>query len=194
MRRPLENCLYALALPYRISPKELTLQPLQLLIPQSVLRQHPPHRLLQHLPTPPLPHHALEVDLLETARPRRVPVVLLLLQLLSRHVQVRAAGGDNVVAAVGAGIPDRLVLAHEDDGDAGGQAAERGGGGRGEGDVVPGSGIGEAGLWDVLGRQEKGGMEGRGGGRKYTADGLGHFGWSFVTGALGARSYGWLCG
>lgn len=75
-----------------------------------------------------------------------MPIVFLLLQFLARDVQVRAAGGDDVVAAVGAGVPDRLVLAHEDDGDAGGEAAEGGRIGRGEGDVMPGSGVGEAGL------------------------------------------------
>lgn len=91
-------------------------------------------------------------------------VVQLLPALLARGVQVRAVGYDDVVAAVGRGLPDRLVLAHEQDGDAGREAAEgrrrelrRGG--RGErpdggedlvgsrgGDVVPGSGVGKLGL------------------------------------------------
>ena len=34
------------------------------------------------------------------------------------------------------------MLAHEEDGDAGGEAAEGRGGGGGEGDVVPGAGVG----------------------------------------------------
>jgi len=71
-----------------------------------------------------------------------------------------AVGYNDIVAAVGGGVPDRLVLAHEQDGDARGQAAEggwrhgRGGGldgaeGRvrgGGGDVVPYAGVGEPGL------------------------------------------------
>ncbi len=75
-------------------------------------------------------------------------VVLLLLHLLAGDKDVVAPGRDDVVAAVGRGVPDRLVFAHKEDGDAGGEAAEGRGCGGGEGDVVPGSGVGEAGLQD----------------------------------------------
>lgn len=52
-------------------------------------------------------------------------------------MQGRAVSHYDVVAAVGGRVPDRLVLAHEQDGDAGGQApegrgVERGGVGGGE--------------------------------------------------------------
>lgn len=57
-----------------------------------------------------------------------------------------AAGGDDVVAAVGGRVPDGLVLALQQDGDAGCQAAEGWGRGRGERDVVPDSAVCEAGL------------------------------------------------
>lgn len=43
-------------------------------------------------------------------------------------VQRRAVGDDDIVAAVSGGVPDGLVLAHEDHGDTGGETAERGGG------------------------------------------------------------------
>lgn len=92
-------------------------------------------------------------------------IVLLLVHLLARGVQMRAVGYDDVVAAVGRGVPDRLVLSHEEGRDAGGEAAEGrwgdlgcdGGGGGGcwagteggegdvggaGGDVVPGAGVG----------------------------------------------------
>lgn len=55
---------------------------------------------------------------------------------------VVAICGDDVVAAVGGGIPDGFVFSLEEDGDAGGEAAEGGGGGGGEGDVVPYSTVG----------------------------------------------------
>lgn len=61
-------------------------------------------------------------------------------------MQIGAVGRDDVIAAVGGWVPDRFVLAHEDDGDPGGEAAEGRGGGGGEGDVVPEAGVGEAGL------------------------------------------------
>lgn len=52
-------------------------------------------------------------------------IVLLLLHLLAGDVQVVAADGDDVVAAVGGGVVHGLVLAHEGEGDLGGEAAER---------------------------------------------------------------------
>lgn len=55
-------------------------------------------------------------------------VVRLAPHFLARRVQRGAVGHDDVVAAVCGGIVDGFVLAHEDDGDAGGEAAERGGG------------------------------------------------------------------
>ena len=52
-------------------------------------------------------------------------VVLLLLHLLAGGVQLRQAGDDDVVAAVGTRVINGFVLAHEREGDGGGQAAER---------------------------------------------------------------------
>lgn len=83
-------------------------------------------------------------------------VVRLAPLLVARRVQTRAVGHHHVVAAVGGGIPDRLVLAHQDGGDARGEATERRGsdslgrsldgregGVRGDGrDVVPDTGVG----------------------------------------------------
>lgn len=43
-------------------------------------------------------------------------VVLLLVAFLSGGVQIVQTNGDNVVSAVGRGVPDRLVLAHEGNG------------------------------------------------------------------------------
>ena len=58
-------------------------------------------------------------------------------------MQAGALGHDDVVAAVGAGVVDRFVFAHEDDGDLGGEAAEGSGFLRGgEGEEVPGAGVG----------------------------------------------------
>lgn len=51
-------------------------------------------------------------------------VVLFLDALLARDVQVVAARGHYVVAAVGRGVPYRLVFAHQEDGDRGGDAAQ----------------------------------------------------------------------
>lgn len=55
-----------------------------------------------------------------------MPVVELLPALLARRVQVVAVGDDDVVAAVGRRVEDGLVFSHEQDGDAGGEPAERG--------------------------------------------------------------------
>ena len=43
-------------------------------------------------------------------------IVLLLEPLLARCAEVVAANGNDVVAAVCRGVPDRLVFAHEEDG------------------------------------------------------------------------------
>jgi hypothetical protein len=58
-------------------------------------------------------------------------------------VEVRAVNGDDVVAAVGRGVEDGLVFAHEGQRDGGGDAPE---GTRVGADVdeVPGAGVGEA--------------------------------------------------
>lgn len=151
--------------------KTPTLQPRHAIIPQPVLRQHSPDRAPQDLPSSPLLHHALHGDLLQAARPRRVRVVLLLLHLLAGRVQLRQPRADDVVAAVRAGVVDRLVLAHEREGDGGGQAAERARVAAGV-DEVPGARVGEAGLGGVRGLLYVGiivsGM--------YLADELGHGG------------------
>lgn len=127
---PLESTISSLSILH--PPKEkapLTLQPSQPIIPQTILRQHAPDRLLQNLATPPLPDQTLHTNLLQTARPRRMAVVFLLLHLLARHQHVGTSGRDHVIPAVGRRVPDRFMLAHEEDGDAGGEAAERRGGG-----------------------------------------------------------------
>lgn len=115
----------------------LTLQPIQSLIPQSVLRQHSPHCPLQHLSSSPLPHHALHIHTLQRPRSRRSLVVQFLLFLLAGDEHVVAASCDHVITAVGGGIPDGFVLALEEDRDLSGDATKRGGGWGGEGDVVP---------------------------------------------------------
>lgn len=88
-------------------------------------------------------------------------VVRLLPHLAARDVHGGAVGHDDVVAAVGRRVPGRLVLAHEEGGDARGQAAHGGrceARGRGEalvrrrgGDLMPCSGVGESGLLRWLG-------------------------------------------
>lgn len=129
----------------RITSSMLTLQPRHTIIPQPVLRQHAPDRAPQDLSASPLLHHALHRDLLQATGSGGVRVVLLLLHLLAGGVQLRQAGDDDVVAAVGTGVVDGFVLAHEGEGDGGGQAAERAGVGAGV-DVVPCARVGEASL------------------------------------------------
>ena len=96
-------------------------------------------------------------------------VVLLLLHLLAGRVQLREPCADDVVAAVRTGVVDRLVLAHEGEGDGGGQAAERAGVAAGV-DEVPGARVGETGLRCVRG------LFGVGSKGTYLADELGHGG------------------
>ena len=72
-------------------------------------------------------------------------VVLFLIALLSGGVQVVQTDGNNVVSAVGRGVPDGLVLAHEGNGDLRGDAPEGTAVG-GDVDVVPCSAVGESGL------------------------------------------------
>ncbi len=137
-----------MTIPFSKSPSctgtldQLTLQPLQPRFPQSILRQHPTDCPLQHLPPSPFPHHPLHIQTLQRARPRSLLIVQLLLHFLARSIHIGAAGGDDVVSAVGGGVPDWFVLPHKNDGDLGGEAAEGCGAGTGEGDVVPGSGVG----------------------------------------------------
>lgn len=72
--------------------------------------------------------------------------VELLEALFARDVQVCAVNGYDVVAAVGRGVVDGFVLAHEGQGDGRGDAAEGAGVGANV-EEVPGAGVGEAGLW-----------------------------------------------
>jgi hypothetical protein len=95
----------------------LTLQSRHTRVSESVLGQHAPDRAPQNLSSSPLLHHALHGDLLQATGPGGVRVVLLLLHLLAGCVQLRQAGADDIVAAVGTRVVDRLVLAHESDGD-----------------------------------------------------------------------------
>lgn len=71
-------------------------------------------------------------------------VVQLLPALLARRVQVRAVGHHDVVAAVGRGVPDRLVLAHEEHCDAGREPAQ---GGRRQ--------LGRGGGWERADRRQR---------------------------------------
>ena len=68
-------------------------------------------------------------------------VIQFLRHLLARRANMLAVCGDDVVPAVGARVEDGFVFAHEGEGDAGGDAAE-GEGRAGEGEVVPGAGVG----------------------------------------------------
>lgn len=63
-------------------------------------------------------------------------------------MQVMAADGHDVVAAVRRRVPDRLVLAHQEYGDGGRESAQAA---RVAADVyiMPCSRVGEAGLWSV---------------------------------------------
>lgn len=72
-------------------------------------------------------------------------VVLLLKTLLARCVEIVAADGDNVVTAVCGWVIDRLVLAHEDEGNGRGKAAETAAV-RADVHEVPCSGVGKSGL------------------------------------------------
>lgn len=136
-------------------------QPGQALLAQPVLGQHAADGLAQDLGAAPLLHEDVHGDLLEGAGAGVVSVVELAPLLVAGGVEGGAVGHDDVVAAVGRGVPDGLVLAHEQDGDARGEAAQRrrrhvGGGGldgaeglvggRG-GDMVPYTGVGQSGLY-----------------------------------------------
>lgn len=72
-------------------------------------------------------------------------VVLLLEALLAGDAEVVAADGDDIVTAVGGGVVDGLVLAHEGEGNRGGKSTQTA---RvtADVDVVPCSGEGETGL------------------------------------------------
>jgi len=52
-------------------------------------------------------------------------VVELLKPFVASGTKVLAASGDDVVPTIGGGVVNGLVLAHEEDGDGGGEAAER---------------------------------------------------------------------
>ena len=75
-------------------------------------------------------------------------VVLFLEALLASRVQVAAADGDNVIAAVSRRVEDRLVLAHQRNGNLRGDAAERARVAT-HIDEVPGARVGETGLTKV---------------------------------------------
>ncbi|KAH0356891.1 ribosomal protein L13, partial [Aureobasidium melanogenum] len=94
----------------------LLVGPCHTIIPQSVLGQHTPNSSPQNLCASPLFHHTVHGDFLQATRTSGVAVVLLLVAFLSGGVQIVQTNGDNVVSAVGRGVPDRLVLAHEGNG------------------------------------------------------------------------------
>jgi hypothetical protein len=103
---------------------ELTLQSSHTVISQSVLGQHTPNSSPQDLGTTPLLHHTIHGNLLQATRTSGVAVVLFLITLLSGSVQVVQTDGNDIVSAVGRGVPDGLVFAHEGNGDLRGDAAE----------------------------------------------------------------------
>jgi hypothetical protein len=74
-----------------------------------------------------------------------VRVVLFLKTLLARCVEIVAADSDNVVTAVCGWVIDRLVLAHEDEGNGRGKATETAAV-RADVHEVPCSGVGKSGL------------------------------------------------
>ena len=119
--------------------EQLTLQPRQPRFPQPVLRQHSINRSLQELPSSPLLHHPLHVQALQRSRSRSLLIVKLLLHFLARDADICAASSNNIVSAVGRGVPDGLVLAHQNDGDLRGEPTQGGCAGFGERDVMPGS-------------------------------------------------------
>ncbi len=133
--------VHKIFIPHR-SLGTLTLQPRQPGLPQPILRQHPTNRSLQELTSSPLLHHPLHVQALQSSRPRSLLIVELLLHFLACGVDICAASSNNIVSAVGRGVPDGLVLAHQNDGDLGGEPTQGGCAGFGERDVMPGSRVG----------------------------------------------------
>ena len=103
----------------------LTLQSCQPGILKSVLGQHALHSASQNFTTAPFFKHLIHCHALQATGPCVVMVVLLLETLLAGRSEVVATGDDNVVTAVCRGVVDRLVLAHQDEGNTGGQTAER---------------------------------------------------------------------
>ena len=105
-------------------------------------------------------HQLVHGDGAQGARAGVVAVVDLAPLLVAGGVEGGAVGDDDVVAAVGRRVPRGLVLAHQQHGNAAGQATQRGrrhgrGGGldgakgrvqRAGGDVVPDAGIGQSSL------------------------------------------------
>jgi hypothetical protein len=126
------------------------LEPGKTLLAQAVLRQHAADGLAEDLAATPFRHHAVHVDLLETAGSRRVRAVQLLEALLARCVQVRAVDGYDIVAAVGRGVEDGLVLAHQGERYRGGYATQ-GAGVRADVDEMPGARVREARLGRLIG-------------------------------------------
>ena len=100
------------------------LQSRQPLLPQPVLRQHTANRLRQDLATSPLSHHAVHVDLFQRPGAGGMCAVEFLESLLARCVKIDTVGGHHVVTAVGRGVENGLVLAHEDQRNRGGDAPE----------------------------------------------------------------------
>lgn len=48
-------------------------------------------------------------------------IIFLLIHFFAGGVEIRAIGNNNIVAAIGGGIPDWLVFSHEEECDAGGE-------------------------------------------------------------------------
>jgi hypothetical protein len=100
------------------------LQPRQPLLAQPVLGQHAAHCFPKHLAATPFCNHTVHADFLERAWPRSVCAVEFLEALFARCVDVCAINGDHVVAAVGGGVEDGLVFAHEGERNRGSDTAQ----------------------------------------------------------------------
>lgn len=94
------------------------LQTVHAIITQAVLGQHATDGLAQHLGATKFVHEAFHADGAQTAGPGVVSMVQFLGHLVARDAQLGAVGHDDVVATVGRRIPDRLVLALQDERDA----------------------------------------------------------------------------
>lgn len=96
------------------------------LVAEAVLGEHAGDGLAEDLGAAVLGHEHVHGDGAQGAGARVVAVVRLLPLLAPGEVQRGAVRHHDIVAAVRRGVPDGLVLAHQDRGDARGQPAQRG--------------------------------------------------------------------
>lgn len=141
----LDRLCKVLLFPAKAVFEELTLESGQSGLLQSVLGQHALDSTAQNLSTAPFGKHLVHCHALQATGASVVRVVCLLEALLAGGLQVVAASNHNVVTAIGRGLVDRLVLAHQDESNRGGQTAE-GTGVSARIDIVPCAGVGKTGL------------------------------------------------